>query len=323
MYYNYDTTKIINVLLFVIQSLGGKTEVVRLLRIVCQADIYHLSRYGSLITGDTYIALKNGPVSFYSFLIYQKLLTNDNRISFELNVHEYFTIEGDFISSLAVYDGSYLSNSEVDCIFEKIREYKKVNIERISDDILNEHWAGMQMHNEIPINVLAAIGNATPGMTSYISATNKLRSHYKIDESLKQDKNSLDSIIYSLSIGCILTDISAKGELHTYIVAGMSVKRCALVQVFSVSTVNTEDVGYDVSYNLRRLEGVYDFFQDKMLVDCSKVYVIKYNKLSARMNVNPGALIGKLEDEDIHRLIDAVFASSTVASRLRDEFVVS
>lgn len=323
MYYNYDNTKIINVLLFIIQSLGGKTEVVRLMRIIYQADITHLNRYGSLITGDSYMAMKNGPVPFYIFLIYQKLLTNDTRINFENNIYEYFQLEGDNISNMHQYDGSFLSKSEVDCIFEKIREYKRLSVDEIVNDALKEELLNIESLNEIPIEVLAGNEHISSGMTSYIRWSNKLKKHYLVGDTVQLDKGTLDSLIFSLSIGCVLKDNLQQGEEHIYIVVGMSIKRCALVEIIDNSILPLEQISPNLHMSLIGFTDTYNFLPTNIYIDCSKVYGIKYNKLSERLKLNPAALIGKISEADIHNLIGTIVDSSTISMRLKEEFVIS
>lgn len=58
--FQYETT--LNAILYVLQQLGGKTDMHKLCKILYFADQRHLSKYGRSITGDTYIAMQYGPV---------------------------------------------------------------------------------------------------------------------------------------------------------------------------------------------------------------------------------------------------------------------
>lgn len=58
--FKYD--KAVNSLLYSLHQLGGKTDMHKLCKILYFADQRHLSQYGRSITGDTYIAMKFGPV---------------------------------------------------------------------------------------------------------------------------------------------------------------------------------------------------------------------------------------------------------------------
>lgn len=52
----------INSILYILQQLGGKTDMHKLCKILYFADQQHLSEYGRSITGDKYIAMQYGPV---------------------------------------------------------------------------------------------------------------------------------------------------------------------------------------------------------------------------------------------------------------------
>lgn len=54
--------KVTQVLNYMAKKLGGKVEKFKAIKLIYLADKYHLRRYGRLVTGDQYIAMKLGPV---------------------------------------------------------------------------------------------------------------------------------------------------------------------------------------------------------------------------------------------------------------------
>jgi len=57
----FDIEKVKAVLLYILSKIG-KTELIRLFKILYFAERKHLAKWGNLIVNDTYIAMKNGPV---------------------------------------------------------------------------------------------------------------------------------------------------------------------------------------------------------------------------------------------------------------------
>ena len=58
--FKYD--KAVSSLMYALQQLGGRSDMHKLCKILYFADQKHLSEYGRSITGDTYIAMRFGPV---------------------------------------------------------------------------------------------------------------------------------------------------------------------------------------------------------------------------------------------------------------------
>ena len=63
----------VNTLLYIIQKSGGICNFHKVFKIIYLADQKHLSRYGAVITDDTYIAMANGPVSSMAYDILKSL----------------------------------------------------------------------------------------------------------------------------------------------------------------------------------------------------------------------------------------------------------
>lgn len=304
-----------------IQSSGGKIEIIRLFRLVYFADLRHLTKYGSLITGDTYIAMKSGPMPFHVFLLYQKLLTNDHRIAFEHNVSEYFSIEDSYMNNLQEYDGSYMSKSEVECIFSTIREYKNSPIVTILNHAMNSAWINTGLLYEISLENMAQTGQVSNSMISYIQHSNKVRSHYNINSSSRQAKDNIDPILYSMNIGRVLKDNSIEDEQHQYIIVGISVKHCALVEIINGNNISLEHFDKDLTPSFIQFTSSYDFILPASYIDCSKLFIISHDKLSARLKNNPDTILGILAPEDIHSIINTVLDSYTIAARAKEEFL--
>jgi len=60
--FNMNHKKSIEVILYIIQKLGGSVNQYNLMKILFEADKYHLNNYARPVTGDTYIAMEYGTV---------------------------------------------------------------------------------------------------------------------------------------------------------------------------------------------------------------------------------------------------------------------
>ncbi len=60
--FNMNHKKSIEVILYIIQKLGGSVNQYNLMKILFEADKYHLNHYARPVTGDTYIAMEYGTV---------------------------------------------------------------------------------------------------------------------------------------------------------------------------------------------------------------------------------------------------------------------
>jgi len=166
----FDTKKAINVILFILKSLGGKADPFRLFAILYAADLKHLARFGSLILEDNYIAMKNGAVPFNTYSMYLQLCHNADDEGAPLNLKEYFYIsEQNLVVSIAHYDDNYLNHSEATCLFEAIRESKNESFETLSKNTKSMAWREADKNGEISVISMARESGASDELLDYLS----------------------------------------------------------------------------------------------------------------------------------------------------------
>ena len=166
----FDTRKAVNIILFILNSLGGKTDPFRLFAILYSADLKHLSRFDSLILEDIYIAMKNGSVPFNIYGMYLQLGWDAQADQKSINLKEYFYInEQNFIVSIARYDDSYISQSEAACLFEAIRENKNESFDALCKTTRNLAWREADRNGEISLLSMAKESGASDELLQYIS----------------------------------------------------------------------------------------------------------------------------------------------------------
>lgn len=166
----FDIKKTVNALVFLINSLGGKSELYRLGIILYFADLKHLSKYGTFILGDTYVAMKFGPMPFNTLNIYKQLKGEGFSKSFAFNFKEYFRLVDDtYLEVSGTYDIECLSESEVECIFASIREHKEMDFDSLTTKAKNTAWQQADSNGEIAFKSIMSHDITNSEMMDYIN----------------------------------------------------------------------------------------------------------------------------------------------------------
>lgn len=169
MPFTFEIKKSINVVLFILKSLGGKADIFELFCILYISELKHLAQYGTLITGDNYIAMKNSVVPFNLYSVYRQLKGDGYLKNFANNFKEYLAIDGeDHIVAITDYSASLISISEANCLFEAIRENKNENPTLLRERILGYGWINADSTNNITVNDMAITAGASDEMQAYI-----------------------------------------------------------------------------------------------------------------------------------------------------------
>ncbi len=128
--FNLDIDKVIATAIFIaskdVKDVPDLT-MAKLLKLIFLADKYHLVRYGRPITGDCYVAMKDGPVPSFTYDIFKKEVLKTP-----------FTVQGKRLArafrktgptgqpvlrAVANYDPNQLSRSDVAALDTTIREF--------------------------------------------------------------------------------------------------------------------------------------------------------------------------------------------------------
>lgn len=116
----YDPRKALEVLLYVTHH---QPDMYKALKAIFYADKAHLSRYGRLIAGDRYVAMRHGPVPSGLYDIIKFVRGDGAPLALGTQAKEAFTIEGNAINPLRGPDQEVLSESDRECLDQAIRDY--------------------------------------------------------------------------------------------------------------------------------------------------------------------------------------------------------
>lgn len=169
MSYILEKDKSIAVILFILNALEH-SDIHKLCKIIYFADQKHLARYGRPITGDWYVAMKDGPVpsNIYDFIkivrgdsMYQDPSLND---AFEIK-HSYMLVPK------RKPDLDELSTSEIGCLEESICDNRKLSYAELVNKSHDEAYRNATINNKLAFEDIARCGGATDDMLNYIITT--------------------------------------------------------------------------------------------------------------------------------------------------------
>ena len=179
--FDVDKEKTINSILFVLDNLGGKCDFHKIFKILYFADQKHLALYGTPITGDSYIAMKYGPVPFNTYDILKTL----RGISLNLKNSDYsdfFEIDShDIVINKKEVDIEELAESHIECLMYSIEENKDLDFAELSRKSHKTAWDNSK-DDEMNVIDIALEGGANEEMIKYIhlNLENQTPPHYAI-----------------------------------------------------------------------------------------------------------------------------------------------
>lgn len=173
--FQYDVA--LNAMLYVLSELGSKTDMHKLCKILYFADQRHLSVYGRSITGDTYIAMKYGPVpsniddilkavrgdSFFSNCV--------DDLKEKLGFVNRFIVKG-----LIQPDCEELSESDIECLHYAVEQCRNKSFAQLTELSHGIAWNRTAQDREMSIeDILCEIGE-TDDYIKYINEQIELES---------------------------------------------------------------------------------------------------------------------------------------------------
>lgn len=132
----YGKEVLINAALWVASRLSeDQCRLHKIFKILWFADLNHLKKYGRTITGDTYIAMNNGPVPS---ILYDEMKTNPG------SDDAFYRFDKDkekgFVKPLKQVDVDYLSETDVCELQESLDFYKNYSFDELTELSHKHAW---------------------------------------------------------------------------------------------------------------------------------------------------------------------------------------
>jgi len=125
----FDEKKAIEVILYIAER---STDIYKLLKVLYFADKEHLAQYGRLICGDSYVAMRHGPVpsGTYDLIKYAR---GDGLCWMNVPITEEFSIQGYTVVPHRKANLDLLSESDLECLNAAIERYGHLSFSQLKD----------------------------------------------------------------------------------------------------------------------------------------------------------------------------------------------
>ncbi len=164
-------------LLYVLRQLGKETDFIKLFKILYFAQREHLVKYGRGVIGDTFHALRFGPVPSF---IYKALQMAQGRLErmpdFDPFLEGIEVSNTSLVSSSVEPDMDELSLSDIACLDKYIEKYRDMNSYKLSNrSHYDKAWKDAFTRSKddpekdvMTVLDIAKAGNAKSGVIAYI-----------------------------------------------------------------------------------------------------------------------------------------------------------
>ncbi|MEA5139021.1 Panacea domain-containing protein [Arcicella rigui] len=172
--FKFDREKCTSVLLYITKNLE-KADFLRVFKVLYFAEKEHLARFGRPIVGDSYIAMKHGPVPSTIYAELGNIRSGigkiiDGVVNNNISFSDYFEVKPDNIIIAKVEpDVEDFSASEQECLDKSLNENKDLSFNELSEKSHDLAWNRANMNDEMDILDIAESGGASKEMLQYIS----------------------------------------------------------------------------------------------------------------------------------------------------------
>jgi hypothetical protein len=265
--------------------------------------------------------MRNGLVPVNSYFLFTQLVENNSWITLKNNIREFFFIKGNFIYCFDTYDSNELSNSEVSCLFETIRDYKKSGKEGFVNMFIDSINERLSLFNEVSVIELAKAMQVNDSMYRYIgySVKNELLNSRSGNHKMSIDGAKL-SLLSRIKIGSVIQDVQGYA---TCVVVSVSFKQYMVVKVIQDKKILLNDLFDDLKRSFIVLNSKYDFMITEAIIDCVQMFTINYDSAYHWIRNESRTIVGEIDKGDIDAILTAIQASSTITAYMKDEFSFS
>jgi len=151
----FDVHKALELILYVASHVR-EPDVHRVSKILYFADKAHLARYGRLMAGDRYVAMKHGPVPSGAYDVMKYARDGATRFFSLPEADDSLAVEGER-NVVALRDANHnaLSESECECLEEAIERYGRLSFNQLTDESHDGAWHAADENEIISADAIA------------------------------------------------------------------------------------------------------------------------------------------------------------------------
>jgi uncharacterized phage-associated protein len=161
IHFDFDLETAIEVILYFAKHLEilNNNDMYHIGKVLYFADRYHLEEYGSFICGDSYIAMRNGPVPSGVNQMLQSV-SEEGKKNFQFTrieiAHHTFHIDANYVIPLREPNLNLLSQSKCGCLDKSIKNYGAMSLTELRDLSRDEAYQSANINDVISIETIAA-----------------------------------------------------------------------------------------------------------------------------------------------------------------------
>jgi uncharacterized phage-associated protein len=166
--YRFNKPKAIEVLLYITSK---QRDMYHALKILYFADKQHLEKYGRLICGDSYVAMEHGPVPSGTYDIIKSARGQGISPS-DTDIEQIIKLDNNNIIPQREARTQMLSESDIECLDNAIRQYGDMSFEQLKNISHNEPSYKAAGENDfIPIEELIKQLDDSDDLLEYLQLT--------------------------------------------------------------------------------------------------------------------------------------------------------
>lgn len=148
-----DAEKAIEAILYISKK---STDLFHIVKTLYFADKLHLEHYGRLITGDCYVAMREGPVPSGAYDLIKFARGDEYQYESKIkNAHpeKAFIVKGNDILPQRETNLDVFSESDIECLDEALKTYSQMNALKLWNEVHREKsYKETQRNKQIPLS---------------------------------------------------------------------------------------------------------------------------------------------------------------------------
>ncbi len=170
--FDLDKDVALNAVLYIAPKVRG-SDMYAILKVMYFADKYHLERYGSFISGDSYIAMSHGPVPSFAYDIL-KAVRNGGSRALDAEVFEQFRsafeVRGLYgFMPRREADLDYLSDAALESLDHSIKEFGQLPFRRLRDLSHDAAFKAAGLDDTMDVEEMAKMFNDSDVLIDYLN----------------------------------------------------------------------------------------------------------------------------------------------------------
>lgn len=166
------------VLSYIINRIEQPT-LLKIFKVLYFAEQKHLVTYGQPMLDDHFVAMEKGPVPFLLYQLFQDLKNKAPMDTYAQPFYRAFAYSDRLVSTIEPTDMDYLSESNMECLDESIRENNHLTDDQLSEKSHDAAWKNADEDEVISLYSIARAGGAGEGMIEHIQENEEAKSLFR------------------------------------------------------------------------------------------------------------------------------------------------